>query len=172
MLHLDCRALLLSACIGLVGCNARFTSLLPRDSNPSEDGSVPDDGGTDDGGATPFDAGELLPLAEGQWEGESGYRASGSVTLLVGDGDQGQLEFSDDFSVSRVPGPFVVVSTRSSLSGGVSPERGDRLLGPLQSEEGAQTYDISGDASSFEFAWVYCQPFTVEVARARLVRVP
>ncbi len=161
----------------VAGCEARFESLSAgsppvaiADAGVSDSG-MPDaglsDAGQDDGGAN-----ESVEFSQGTWEGRSGYRASGSVSLWRAPDDSGFVQFGDDFEATSVPGPFVVVSTRDSLSGGVQSNLGDQLLGPLQSIAGSQTYQIPTGAASLRYAWVYCQPFTVEVARAALIEVP
>lgn len=159
----------------VAGCEARFDSLsasppvVTPDAGMSDSG-LPDaglsDAGMEDGGI------EFALFSQGTWEGRSGYRASGSASLWTASDDRGFVQFEDDFESTSVPGPFVVVSTRDSLSGGVQESLGDQLLGPLQSVSGSQTYQIATGASSLRYVWVYCQPFTVEVARAALTEVP
>ena len=177
------RALIVTAVLMcLVGCDAHFKdlrgSVLPTpDAGPADaghdsgsSGDAATDGAPTDAGSSDSGSAET-EVARGSWEGESGYNASGTVAL-VQVGASRRLDFDDEFSVTGVPGPFVVVSTRPSLAGGVSTEMGDLTIGPLDRNSGAQSYEIPPSAGEFDYVWVYCQPFTVEVARALLVAVP
>ena len=173
------RILALALLVGTVGCEAAFKDLSSASNETMEDGGV--DGGVDAGSDSglpdagdmdmDMDAGPSSVVAMGPWEGESGYSASGTVSVVEANG-QRRLEFDEDFDSSGVPGPFVVVSTRDNLSNGVSAVMGDVTIAALMSRSGAQSYDVPSEVGEFNYVWVYCQPFTVEVARAELTDVP
>ncbi len=84
---------LVSFCVVIIGCN------------PAVPPSAPDAMLLDPAVAT-APAG---PRVTGRWTGV-GHRASGSVRDSVENG-VGRLEFSEDFTVSAVPGPFVLPAT-------------------------------------------------------------
>ena len=107
-------------------------------------------------------------LREGTWTGRSDYQAVGQVSLERAEDGRLELRFSDDFIVSRVPGPVVVLSYRDSIGRGIDPAAGDVDLGRLERSSGAQTYAVPPGADDRDFAWVYCEPFALEVARAAL----
>ena len=178
--------------IGLLalGCDASFKDLSPSDggggglsgsggasgtggaagTGAGGGGGAGGSGGAAGSGGTSGSDGAPSLLSMGEWTGRNGYGAMGTVSL-VDTGSTRRVELGADFVVQGVPGPFVVVSARSSLSGGVQEAVGDRTLGPLDSNSGAQSYDIPDDVGPINFVWVYCLPFTVEVARAELVEV-
>lgn len=169
-------SLILCGALGL-GCDARFESLRP---GPLGDGGTADggladngplDGGSSDAGeGADADTGALI--ATGALEGRSGYGASGSVELrrLV-DGSL-TLRFSDDFRAQGVPSPIALLTTRDLVTGGVQPALGDISLGPMSSVTGAQSYAAPEAGAGALYAFVYCLPFTVEVARAQLEPAP
>ncbi|CAN0592616.1 unnamed protein product, partial [Laminaria digitata] len=107
-------------------------------------------------------------VAEGPWQGRADYQASGTASLLMRADGQFELRFSDDFTVSRVPGPVVVLSRRESLSGGIQPQQGDVELGVQAERSGAQSYVLPAGADDRRYVWIYCKPFGLEVGRARL----
>ncbi len=96
-----------------------------------------------------------------------GHTARGSVLFTVANG-VGRLEFSADFSVSAVPGPFVYLNTTSNANTG-RPLR----VAALRSNSGAQSYVFQLPAGeSYAFVLVWCDPYNVPVAEARLPAVP
>ena len=155
--------------IVIFGCNANYKDLGAGENEilPSDAGAGIEAGSFDAG----VDSGGDGVLSTGTWSGQAGYSASGTVSLLLRNGVR-RLEFSDDFRVSSVPGPFVVVSTRPSLAGDVSAQMGDVTIAALSSNRGAQSYNIPSEVDAFAYVWVYCQPFTVEIARAQLMEQP
>ncbi|MEM9187910.1 MAG: hypothetical protein AAGF12_01940 [Myxococcota bacterium] len=186
------RLLLLSPLILTVACNSIFTDLRPDESNPpspspeagtpdsaiapdsavvadssaSPDGGMSPDGEVPDAEPPPADG----VLSRGTWEGRTGYRASGSVELRRVGGVL-ELAFLEDFSTQGVPGPVVMLSTREAIGNSIDPAAGDIELEPLASRSGAQTYVVPPEGANARFAWVYCRPFRVEVARAPLMEV-
>ena len=102
----------------------------------------------------------------GRWVGV-GHGAQGSARFSVRDG-VARLDFSDDFSVSGVPGPFVYVNTTNNANTG-SPLR----VSALRSTVGAQSYVFQVPAGT-RYTWVliWCDPFNVPVAEAQIPPTP
>ena len=157
----------IAACLG--ACDASFVDRRPerlrlRDSGTASDGrnAIADGASGSDG-----DSGGPLVLATGTWEGRSSYSATGSATL-VQVGTAVELRLSNDFAVSAVPGPVVVLSSRDRIGGALDAAAGDVRVANLAENSGAQNYPLAGGDGGQRFAWVYCEPFGVEVARAAL----
>lgn len=180
-------ALGIGATLACAACDAEFIDLRSEAELAdggflirTDTGATPADGGTGTGidGGRPVDAGGRQDsgeaqggdtvLRQGAWGGRGAYRGSGEATVVRRASGEVELVFSDDFSVSRVPGPFVVISFRDQLGTGINPAVGDVELAPLARNSGAQTYIIPPGLEDREYAWVYCKPFGVEVARATL----
>ena len=92
----------------------------------------------------------------GSFRGNRDYVVTGVFTLSQESGEL-QLTFSDDFSTSNGPGLYVyLTNSESSTSGGLE-------LGQLQSNTGAQTYNIDEDIQlgTYDYVLVYCKPFGV-----------
>lgn len=181
---------LLWACLAALAfgaCDAGFEDLRPEAVKAAQRGGGPVDaaapgldaavGGGADGGASPDDAGagrqdaappaEEMILAEGPWM-PSDYPATGASQLVrLADGGFA-LRFSDDFSTSGVPGPVVVLSTREALGSRLDPGAGDLRLGAMSTVRGAQMYRLPGPPGDRRRAFVFCEPFGVEVAHAVL----
>ena len=182
-------ALSMAAALGTVACDADFVDLRtdeePIQAGGNDDGNSVADGGQTgspvdagfgagsadagfaDGGATEEPAVEVV-LRDGGWTGRSSYRASGTAELVRLPNGQREIRFSDDFDVSRVPGPVVLVSQGPNVGGRVDAAEGEFQLGALISRTGAQTYLVPDDLPEPLFVWVYCAPFAIEVARAAL----
>lgn len=156
--------------VGLLsGCNTIYTDL--RDAPLVSDSGVHVDSGLDAGNdAAVGDAGEDQALLQGSFEGRTGYIASGTVEL-VQNGRGLELVFGDDFDSQGVPAPVVILSTREALGTTVDAALGDLELGALQATTGAQRYPVPAGGEAARYAWVYCRPFQVEVARAPLLEV-
>lgn len=101
-----------------------------------------------------------------QWVGV-GYGARGSVRITAADSVV-QLDFSDDFAVDGVPGPFVYINTTNNANTG-RPLR----ISALRRNRGAQSYAFRLPAGA-TFAWVliWCDPYNVPVAEARVPAAP
>ncbi len=96
------------------------------------------------------------------------YPAMGSSQLVqLADGGFA-LWFSEDFSTSAVPGPVVVLSTRAALGSRIDPGAGDLRLGAMNTVRGAQMYRLPEPPGDRRRAFVFCEPFGVEVAHAVL----
>ena len=118
--------------------------------------------------AVPVDAGPA-PMGmsvSGRFVGV-GHHGSGSVKFTVQDG-VGSLEFSNDFAVSGVPGPFVYVNTTNNANTG-RPLR----VAALKSTRGAQTYSFQLPSGvRYQWVLVWCDPFNVPVAEAEIPPTP
>lgn len=167
--------IVLAAWGGLLGCEASFVDLRPEGASLADAGDRPTDAGFLPGDAGAGDLGEgpatAIPVASGDWTGRSDYRASGTVSLVLEPSGQHLLVMSADFSVSGVPGPVVVLSRRDVLGNRIDPSQ-DIELGTLRSNTGAQSYEVPAGGDDRMWAWIFCKPFGVEVARARLEAVP
>lgn len=96
-----------------------------------------------------------------------GHVGRGSVRFTVQNG-VGQLDFSADFAVSAVPGPFVYVNTTNNANRG-RPLR----VAALQSNSGAQSYAFQLPSGvSYTFVLIWCDPFNVPVAEAAIPPTP
>ncbi len=102
----------------------------------------------------------------GQFRGV-GHAGTGSVCFIAENG-VGRLEFSSDFAVSGVPGPFVYVNTTNNANSG-RPLR----VAALKSNRGAQTYTFQLAAGvRYQWVLVWCDPFNVPVAEAQIPATP
>lgn len=96
-----------------------------------------------------------------------GHIGTGSVRFTVADGI-GTLEFSSDFAVSGVPGPFVYLNTTNNANVG-SPLR----ISALRSASGAQSYSFQLPANvAYRYVLIWCDPFNTAVAEALLAAGP
>lgn len=146
-------------------CEAHFTDLRPDDGGFS---GPPIDAGFLDVGPPPATDETILA---GTFSGRGRYSGSGGASIVQRTDGSFELVFADDFSVSSVPGPVVVLSTRASIGSRIDEAQGDINLGVLQRRSGSQSYEISSAALTAQYAWVYCRPYGVEIARAELMEV-
>jgi hypothetical protein len=149
------------------GCEAHFTDLRPADSGVAL--GPPIDAGFPDIGPPPTNDETLL---EGTFSGRGSYRGSGGASIVQRTDGTLELVFADDFEVSSVPGPIVVLSTRPSIGNRVDESQGDINLGVQKARSGAQTYPVPPAALDAMYVWIYCRPYGVEVARAELMEAP
>jgi hypothetical protein len=147
-----------------------------NDGGAASDAGVPDAGAPQvsctAGGAAPIAAAGESILAQGCMTGRAGHAGRGLAALVRRADGEVSLRFGTDFSVSAVPGPVVVLSTRDSLGTSLQPGQGDQEIAVLLSASGVQSYRVPGGDAGRRYAWVFCKPFGVEVARATLVSVP
>ncbi|MBA3670709.1 MAG: DM13 domain-containing protein [Gemmatimonadaceae bacterium] len=96
-----------------------------------------------------------------------GHEGRGTVKFTV-QGGTGSLEFSSDFVVSGVPGPFVYVNTTNNANTG-RPLR----VSALKSTRGVQSYTFQV-AAGVRYGWVlvWCDPYNVPVAEAEIPPTP
>ncbi len=129
----------------------------------------------DGAGAPDSAAADSSPLAgvfaSGPFAGRGGYNGKGTAELHVDAKGVKQLRFSADFSTSSVPGPVVLLSSRAAIGTSINKST-DLHLGTLKSTSGAQVYNLPAGDGGRRYAWVYCEPFGVEVARAELKDKP
>ena len=170
----------------LFACDASFSDLRPESRDLDAGVGVGLDASGVDGGVArdadrpdPLDAGftdaavaDVPPdvvtvVAEGSFEGRGGYDASGSVTLAHLGGDRYALVTSEDFSTASVPSPVLLVSDRDALGSRLQPS--DVRIATLSASQlrGSHRFELTL-ASVPAYAWVYCEPFGVETARAPL----
>lgn len=132
------------------------------DADALVDASPPDD-------STSPDAEAPLPtvVREGRWSGRGGYDAAGAVTLEHLGGARYAVVTSDDFATAAVPSPVLLLSDRDAL--GTAITAADLRVATLGAGQlrGAHRFEIELDAIP-AFAWIYCEPFGIETARAPL----
>jgi Electron transfer DM13 len=97
----------------------------------------------------------------------TGYNVTGTATLTVEDG-VAQLDFSENFSIARTPGPFVYLNTNAN------PNMGQPLrVGALRSLTGAQRYTFQIPAGvRYTHVIIWCDPFNVGMAQAAIPPTP
>ncbi len=96
-----------------------------------------------------------------------GHTGQGSVQFTVQNG-VGRLDFSANFQVTPVPGPFVYLTTTTNPNSG-TPLR----VAALKSNNGAQTYSFQLPAGvSYTYVLVWCDPNNVPVAQATIPPTP
>jgi hypothetical protein len=149
----------------LFGCEAQFTDLRPFDGGTS---GPPIDAGFIDIGPPPSDDEVLL---QGTFSGRGRYSGGGTASIVQRTDGTFELVFEEDFTVSSVPGPVVVLTTRSSIGSRIDEAQGDINLGVLTMRSGLQSYPITSAALTSRYAWVFCRPYGVEIARAELFEV-
>lgn len=115
-----------------------------------------------DGGTPPAAGAGVM----GRWLGV-GHGVSGSVRFTVKDG-VGRLDFSDDFTLTDAPGPFVYLNTTNNANKG-TPLR----ISALKSNRGAQSYTFQMPAGAV-YTWVllWCDPFNVALAETQIPPTP
>lgn len=150
---------------GLWGCDASFSDQRPQQIERSDASELetPADGGDEPGTGA--------PIASGAMRGRAGHSASGTASLHRLPSGAIELRFSADFSASRVPSPIVLLSSREDIGANID-QSADLLLGRLTNASGAQSYSVPGGDGGRRVAWVYCQSFAVEIARAVLEDTP
>ena len=120
--------------------------------------------------ATPADIGAPPPPSStvlGKFAGVGGHSGQGSVTFS-GQNGVGRLDFSADFNVSGVPGPYVYLNTTNNANTG-RPLR----VSALRSNSGAQTYSFQLPAGvTYAYVLIWCDPYNVPVAEATVPALP
>ena len=152
--------------------HARFTDERPTrgaDAGPAGPGG---DGGRA-GDPVPASGGAADTLiASGTFEGRHGEQGRGDVRLWRRAAGGFALELGTDFAASAVPGPVVVLSTRTDLGIEINPALGDLEVGALPAPSGAQVISFAAPPETRRYAWVFCKPFGLEIARAALRDAP
>lgn len=171
----------------LAGCSAEFTDLRPPDGTESrtdagddtDAGSSaannpdPTDAGVDTGDETDAAAADAANnggdeealIATGDFVNVD-YQTSGSAQYWrLADGSY-EIRLTADFSTQGVPGPALALSPRNPLGGAID---ADELgLGGLDANSGAQSYPLPGPPDDYSYAWIWCEPFGLDVAFAQM----
>jgi hypothetical protein len=164
----------LCLCLGLTGCQARFSFETFGDAAPAEDlGPAPqpdltamDLTGLDLSGLDLTAPMEQV-LSRGTFEDRAGHLGRGGASL-VRRGAGLELAFDAQFQVSGVPGPFVYLTSRADMGTQINAAT-DVEIARLKAFSGAQSYPLPAqDFSSRPYVFIFCKPFSVEVARAVL----
>lgn len=92
-------------------------------------------------------------------------RVTGDVSLVGIDG-KWFIRLEENFVHEGAPDPWVAL--------GESTFRRDGLIGPLQSDTGAQLYPVPEhmDRAGFSTVYIWCERFSTPLGRARLAPVP
>jgi hypothetical protein len=147
------------------GCRAHFVDERPLDERGAAAGDLavaPEDlDGRDLAGAG------VGVFAAGSFSGRAGHLGLGGAALYRRSDGIVMLELDDQFSVSPVPGPVLVLTSRDAL-GTMLDDSVDLELGPLAATTGAQAYHVPGGDGGRRVVFVFCRPYGVEVARAAL----
>jgi hypothetical protein len=143
---------------------------LPADASAADtDTSAASDTSTTDPIDDPGAGASERLVARGDFENIN-YQTFGTAEIWALADGTFELRFSDDFvTTDDIPGPAVALSVNPDISPSLVASEGDVDLGALQRAQGAQSYTLPFAPGPREYAWVWCQPFGVEVARARLV---
>ncbi len=143
-------ATLLLTALAVGACN-RATPPTAPNATPAEVGNVPAPGSA----------------VLGRVVGTGGHSGQGGVTFSAQNGI-GRLDFSADFRLSGVPGPFVYLNTTNNANTG-RPLR----VAALKSNTGAQTYSFQLPTGvTYAFVLVWCDPYNVPVAEATVSALP
>ena len=162
--------MLLGAC-GATPPTAPDAVLLDPTTLPTGGGSGGSTGGSGGGGAgdqdtTTTGGGKGPVTALGAFRGV-GHTGRGSVSFTMANGI-GRLDFSSDFAVSGVPGPFVYLNTTNNANTG-SPLR----ISALRSNTGAQSYTFQLiPGVNYRYVLIWCDPFNTAVAEAVIATGP
>ncbi len=91
----------------------------------------------------------------GSFTGLSGTPVSGTARLEIQSDQTLKLKFDSDFSATAGPSLYVYLSNTAAI-GGTSLE-----IAPLQSNSGAQTYNLPSSVSlqSYNYVIIHCKPF-------------
>lgn len=97
---------------------------------------------------------------QGTFEGLAGHQAKGKA-IVIALGDMAFLRF-EDFEVTNGPDLHVYITKQGNVENGIE-------LGKLKGSQGNQNYALKGiDTSVYDTVVIYCQPFHVYFASAKL----
>lgn len=154
------------------GCSARFVDERPEEERRP---LIPDGGGAPIADLPPSgDLGEGaqgVTLAAGTFVGRAGHGGKGGGSLYRRPDGQIEVRMAQDFGVTGVVGPVVVLTSRQDLGSMLRPQEGDLELGALRSTSGEQGYLVPGGPGGDggrRVIFIWCKPFTVEIAKAVL----
>ncbi|MEO5800307.1 MAG: DM13 domain-containing protein [Gemmatimonadales bacterium] len=158
-------ALVLGAC-GATPPTAPDAVLLNPTTPPTGGGSGGNGGSGGDQDTTTAGGGGGTETAIGTFRG-IGHTGRGTVRFSLANG-VGTLEFSSDFAVSGVPGPYVYLNTTNNANTG-APLR----ISALRSTTGAQSYSFQLPAGvTYRYVLIWCDPFNTAVAEAVIAASP
>jgi hypothetical protein len=156
-----------------LGCSARFVDERPEEERRP---LIPDGGGAqvmDLPPAGDMDTGRDLGagaqgvvLASGTFVGRAGHGGKGGGSIYRRPDGQIEVRMASDFGVTGVVGPVVVLTSRQDLGSMLRPQEGDLELGALRSTSGEQSYLVPGGDGGRRVVFIWCKPFTVEIAKA------
>ena len=103
-------------------------------------------------------------IAKGSFVGKTGHKASGMMSLVKTDNGV-EIRFGPNFSIKGAPGPYLGFGKDGKY---VKATQFSKLL----KTTGAQTYKVpaSIDVSEFNEFYVWCKPFNVPLALAKLTK--
>ena len=142
----------------VAGCDARYFDLAGPGAGTSAGPVVPE-----------LSDGPEHGVAAGTFTGRTGYEGAGSVTLVHTETGIATLVLGEDFFVSPVPAPVLLLTDRDELRGGKT--KHELSLGVLHATAGPGRYPIGEDGGR-RTVFVYCSTYELEVARATLVATP
>jgi hypothetical protein len=104
---------------------------------------------------------DFTVIKQGSFAGESGHATSGAAAIVERDGRH-FVSLGLDFAFDGAPDPKVAL--------GSDGYRADSLLGPLETNVGAQSYPLPAELDPVEFneVWLWCEEFDVPLGRAAL----
>lgn len=159
MRHMPYRRLAPLVLVVIVACSdAEPSSTREPDASALPDASV-------------IDLDGAVETALGTFVGRQGHFGAGTVRR-VQIGGASHLVFEADFASSEVPAPAVVLTDRAELGVRIDEAMGDVRVGTLVAPTGAQSYAIPSGGETLRYVHVYCEPFSVEVARADFGATP
>ena len=101
-------------------------------------------------------------VSKGQFSGRSGHKVSGTVQI-VKTGSGYRVQFQKNFKMDGAPGPYL------GFGNGGKYKRSTEFS-KLRKNRGLQSYKIpnSVDVSKFDTFIIWCRPYKVPIAIARL----
>ncbi|MEM8787042.1 MAG: DM13 domain-containing protein [Pseudomonadota bacterium] len=100
-------------------------------------------------------------LVRGSFTGTNGHETRGTAGILEVDGAH-MVSLGEDFFFDGAPDPKVALG-----NDGYDP---NTLMGPLQSNTGAQNYPVpdSIDVAQYNEVWIWCERFNVSLGVAKM----
>ena len=92
--------------------------------------------------------------------GAAGHSASGTAEI-VRNGGSFTLELRSDFRIDSGNNDVILTNSASSMDGGLN-------LGDMKAVNGAQSYAMPNDGSSFRYVILWCRPFRIPIGVGEL----
>ena len=92
--------------------------------------------------------------------GSNGHSAGGTAEIVLKSGRY-SLELRSDFFIEGGSNDLYLSNDPASVAGG-------RRLGALQSQSGAQSYDLADSGAAYAWVVIWCRPFNIGIGRGRL----